>query len=298
MPRRSRQVMSGHTKEERKQERKKVGRLRNQIVTQGTEARYKDTFEEFMTFHSLQTGFTITSMVQFDELVGEYVEELWEMGSPKSQANYTLAAIQFYRPEVKGHLTWSWKLVKAWNQLGVPQRATPLSPPLLLGYCGVALKWGQQTFAELLLVGFSTFLRTGELLALRPIDVTLSRTTAILFIADSKGAKRNFLPLERVEVEDQLAIQALRSLMRRARPHQPFWEGPRPHFMALWHSVTAHLGLQDMGFKPYSLRRGGATSAYRGGVTLDALLTKGRWKNTSTARIYLDTGLPAPNRLD
>ena len=88
-----------------------------------------------------------------------------------------------------------------------------------------------------------------------------------------------------------------RSACKNTKPRQPFWAGSRQHFMSLWHSITSHLGLQEVGFKPYSLRRGGATSAYRSGVTLDALLTKARWKNTSTARIYLDRGLQALTQL-
>ena len=46
-------------------------------------------------------------------------------------------------------------------------------------------------------------------------------------------------------------------------------------------------------FKPYSLRRGGATSAYKNGCPLDTLVSKGRWQHLHTARIYLDTGLQA-----
>lgn len=293
MPKRTRQVMSAHTTEERRQERKKVGRLRHQIVSQGTEHRYKEAFAEFRDYHCLPVSFTMPTFEEFDDQVGEYIEDLWDRGAPKSLANYTLAAIQFYRPQAKGHLPWSWRLVKAWNQVEIPLRAAPMSAELLIAYCGVALRWGQACFAHLIQVGFSTFLRTGELLALHPHDVTMGDTGAVIFIKESKGAKQNFLPLERVEVEDRTALQALRFLLETTGPRQPLWPSSRDAFMRLWHAVTDHLGLRNQNFKPYSLRRGGATSAYRSGVTLDALLTKGRWRSTSTARIYLDSGLQA-----
>ena len=293
MPPRNRKVLAGVTAEERRRERKKVGKLRHQIVTQSTELRYKDTFREFRKYHNLRTDFTIEAPEDFDEMVGEYIEALWEGGAPKSQANYTLAAIQYHRPQTKSHLPWSWRLVKAWNQVEIPQRATPMSPQMLLGYCGVALRWGHPVFAGLLQVGFSTFLRTGELLALTPLDVTLGRDSAVIFINASKGTKRKLLPLERVEVEDATALRALRVLMRRTRGRETFWRGSRQEFLQLWHHVTQHLELQNLNLKPYSLPRGGATSAYRNGATLDALLTKGRWQSASTARIYLDTGLQA-----
>lgn len=60
--------------------------------------------------------------------------------------------------------------------------------------------------------------------------------------------------------------------------------------MQLWHSVVRELRLEGVNFVPYSLRRGGATTAYRNGETLDVLVTKGRWLHLSTARIYLDCG--------
>ena len=142
MPKRSRQVLTGHTKEERKNERSKVGRLRHQIISVTTEERYKDAFAEFRHSCGLSPHFTLPAFDEFDLLVGEYVEDLWEGGEVKSKANYTLAAIQHYRPQTKGHLPWSWRLVKAWNQVESPTRATPLSPELLLAYCGVALRWG------------------------------------------------------------------------------------------------------------------------------------------------------------
>ena len=44
-------------------------------------------------------------------------------------------------------------------------------------------------------------------------------------------------------------------------------------------------------YLPYSLRRGGATCAYRNGLSFDQLMAKGRWRNISTARGYLDQAL-------
>ena len=63
--------------------------------------------------------------------------------------------------------------------------------------------------------------------------------------------------------------------------------------MSLWHSLVDALKLQNCNFFPYSLRRGGASSAYRAGSSLDQLVTKGRWQHVATARVYLDTGLQA-----
>ncbi len=51
------------------------------------------------------------------------------------------------------------------------------------------------------------------------------------------------------------------------------------------------LGFTEYNFKPYSLRRGGATYDYRVGGRLEATIVRGRWQNAKTARIYITDGL-------
>ena len=47
------------------------------------------------------------------------------------------------------------------------------------------------------------------------------------------------------------------------------------------------LGLQHVGYKPYSLRRGGATTAFQETGNLGLVALTGRWQNQATARIYI-----------
>lgn len=125
------------TKQQRRDEREKVGKLRKLVVSQVTEDRYRSAFREFMHFHQLHDDFVIEPFNIFDEVVGEFMKFLWE-----SHANYSVSAIQFYRLQVKSRLPWSWKLVKAWSQVELPLRATSLSIRLLLAMVGTALRGG------------------------------------------------------------------------------------------------------------------------------------------------------------
>eukprot|EP00438_Fugacium_kawagutii_P008149 Skav203324 [mRNA] locus=scaffold284:204377:205240:- [translate_table: standard] len=232
-----------------------------------------------------------------DELASEYIEMLWETGETKSSANHCLAALQYFRPQPKQHLQWSWKLTKVWNQVEAPKRATPMPPPeVLVAFAGTALQWQQPTFAWLIVVGYSLFLRTGELLALKPSDVAASDNQAVVFISSSKGTQRNFLPLERLEVTEETPLQALRHLCKAHKSAGPFWTADRRKFMELWDSIVQQLELGGYNDKPYSLRRGAAATAYKNGVPLDLLLSKGRWHSLHTARIYFDIGLQAMAR--
>ena len=286
-------IAAGVSQEDRKRQRARIGKLRHQVISRKTEDRYQQCFNEFRMFHNFNLNFVLPLLPVFDDMVSEYIEHLWESGSPKSAANYVVAAIQFYRPETKHHLTWSWKLVKVWNQLEVPQRATPLTPELLMAFAGQAFKWQQWELGWLLVVGFTLFLRTGELLQIKAQDVVMGDRAGVLYLPPSKGGKRLFLPLERIEMAEQITFQAFRALLQKKQPGDLLWTGSRQRFMSLWHSLVDALHLQGCNFYPYSLRRGGASSAYRAGSSLDQLVTKGRWQHVTTARVYLDTGLQA-----
>ena len=51
------------------------------------------------------------------------------------------------------------------------------------------------------------------------------------------------------------------------------------------------LGLQRWEFRPYSLRRGGATFWFSKHGSLDTILLQGRWMATRTAKTYLNESL-------
>ena len=134
-----------NTKEERRTERQKIGKLTEQQVSQSTKGRYQEALKDLESFTKIPLSELLHSS-GVDEVLASYVEMLWEDGEPKVKANYTLAGIQFHRPSLKGQLRQSWRLLSLWNKLEEPRRATPLSPSLLLsfaGYCynGSGLGW-------------------------------------------------------------------------------------------------------------------------------------------------------------
>lgn len=137
------QVLNGASQLVRKQERQKVGSLSSFVVQDKTRERYKAAFQAFLQFHQLTQRFHLPEFDEFDNLVAEYIEFLWENGNPKSEASYALASIQFHRPQTKHRLPWSWKLVKTWHQVELPTRATPLTPNLLLSLAGQCFIWKQ-----------------------------------------------------------------------------------------------------------------------------------------------------------
>eukprot|EP00438_Fugacium_kawagutii_P004409 Skav228594 [mRNA] locus=scaffold1161:75892:85912:+ [translate_table: standard] len=165
---------------------------------------------------------------------------------------------------------------------------------MLFAFGGTMMEWQWPELAYLSVVGFCGLLRTGEMFHLRRKHVVLPHRKdqgAVLFLEDTKTSQRNHLLWEKVIIEEKVAIACLRRLCDRKRASDLLVSTSVVKYRDIWKQVVTHLGLSCLHYIPYSLRRGGATSNYRQGATLDQLVEKGRWKHIPTARLYLDQGL-------
>ena len=147
------------------------------------------------------------------------------------------------------------------------------------------------SFAVSLLVGFYAILRTGELLEIqkRHISFSVQSGVAVITLGFTKGGKRLGVS-ESVTLTHELAIRFLRRWMCLSHDTQKFSTSP-----ARWRSIFAdgikELKLSDFEFRPYSLRRGGATWYFSRYGSLDKVMVMGRWQAARTARLYLNESL-------
>ena len=89
------------------------------------------------------------------------------------------------------------------------------------------------------------------------------------------------------------------ALYRRALAARPagtaedfyIFAGSESQFYPLFQKGMEELGVSGMGFRPYSLRRGGATAFYRATCDMPATIERGRWATIRVARIYINDGL-------
>lgn len=164
----------------------------------------------------------------------------------------------------------------------------------------VALAWffirmGHIGGAFLILVAFDCFLRTGELLSLIIRDIRVDAgDTGVVMLAHTKTGQRH-AAFEASTFSDPL-VGRLYRVFRRMLPRDTHEDHyiflPKTHvFYALFKKGLAWLGLEDFGFQPYSLRRGGATAYFRATRNMEATLDRGRWSSVRVARIYLNDGL-------
>ena len=75
----------------------------------------------------------------------------------------------------------------------------------------------------------------------------------------------------------------------------PFLRRSPHQFRTVFNNLLAGLQLntptQTCGYKPYSIRRGGATSHFIACGSLDRVVVRGRWAQAKTARIYINSGM-------
>ena len=123
-----------------------------------------------------------------------------------------------------------------------------------------------------LLVAFYTMLRTGELLGLRSSHLLSesSRQQVLISLGLTKGGKRTGAA-ESVILGCEPIVRQVKHWKDIARSTTPLALSPGK-WRGLFNESLCALGLEDYGFRPYSLRRGGATFWFSKHQSLDRIL--------------------------
>ena len=131
------------------------------------------------------------------------------------------------------------------------------------------------------------------MLALRGSDILCSSKQLILSLKGTKSGQRNSAD-ETVAVDDQFSILILQTVLdilttRNALSHR-LWEFSNQSFKNHFESYMKRFHLTHLLFRPYSLRRGGATHLFQVSGSMELALVTGRWTN-KVARVYISDGL-------
>ena len=156
------------------------------------------------------------------------------------------------------------------------------------------LQEGRFIFGGLILLGFHCFLRTGEMLAIRPCDLLVNDRTGIVTIPKSKSGLRHNMK-ESIKIEDKKVLLVCQEMISLQRHHGlfkvPFWSQSGTCFRQTFYRCCREFHVEHLQFKCYSIRRGGATADYQSHGSMERTLLRGRWGSTSVARLYLQDGL-------
>jgi len=286
-------VLGRQSQVDRRRDRSALGPLRHQLIQPTTVKRYAAAFDAFYGYVDVMWGVLPTIYEELDRCLAEYIESLWEDGAPKGSASYVVAATEYFIPAARRRLMLSWRLVGAWGRLELPARAPPMTTLVMSALAGLFIHWGLEELGLMMIVNFYCMFRTGEPFQVRAADVVPNGhwTRAVIRLTDTKTSKRGSGLVEYVNIDDGDVLTALKAVVSRRAPGELVMPVPPAEFRRLFAAGLKALRLTDCGYKPYSMRRGGATWLFRSTGNMQLVLERGRWANTKTARMYLTDGL-------
>lgn len=205
-----------------------------------------------------------------------------------------LCGIHHFEPWTRKGLPQAWKVFSVWRKLESPNRAPPLTAQIIDAWIMYAISHCDLEFAAMLCLGFYGLLRTGELLQSRPCDLLLGPDTGVISLTDTKTGLLNAAK-ETVSITSFLAIETLHAAVamknQQGLHKVPIWSKSASSFRKVFAHHIKRFDLQSHEFRPYSLRRGGATALFQQTGSMEQALLKGRWNSSKVAKIYLADGL-------
>ena len=289
MPRK--RLLESALPQDRATQRQKLGSLRELTVQPATKRRYALATEAFFSFLRKANLSLPSQKSKLDHLLSDYIEYLWSTGAGRAQAADTLAGLQDLQPDLRHHLPEAWRLLKTWSINEIPARAPPFPDHVVHAMAGWAFFHGWYSFGVSIILGFYCMLRTGEILNIRSSNLMCGRNDkqVVVSLGLTKGGKRRGAA-ESVILGYEPAVLLVKRWKQVAQPVTPLVRSTA-QWRKLFNECLHALHVEDHQFRPYSLRRGGATFWFSRHQSLDRLLIQGRWASQKTARIYLNEGL-------
>ena len=115
-----------------------------------------------------------------------------------------------------------------------------------------------------------------------------------LQLPSSKSDVRNNVR-ESVSIHDVSTLETVKAMVELQTACQlvtlPCWTRSGSAFRSLFRRILLELEVEDLNFRPCSLRQGGATYEMQSHGLMEKTLIRGRWRNSNVARIYISDGL-------
>ena len=276
------------TRVDRANERASIGRLSVNRVNERTRQRYFLAAERFLAWIRTCGLPSAPSWEELEWQLTEYVEFLWEEGETKGLACDTLSGVSHFL-RTRRRFPGAWQLLTVWSRLGVPNRAPPLSAHMAMALAGWGLQRGRVDFAAAIVAGFHLSLRVAEILSPAQNLITIGSnyrggvSLPWTKISQQRGAR------EAISIDDPLVGWLITKALK-VSPHNKVLQMSGPAFRIMFNTGVAALGLSNVGYRPYSIRRGGATHDFLAHQDLQRSLLRGRWSQLRTAKIYVTDG--------
>ena len=275
----------------RRAQRARVGPLRGCLVRPATLEGYRRACRWFFVQMAVWKVAVASEVWEFDEQIGDAIEFAWETGLSRAHVGNLLSGLEHYVNALRGNLRGSWRLWRVWGEQEVPCRAPPLSLRAMMAICFYMWTWGYPEAALMTCVAYTIFLRTMEFVGMTASQVAVHPKLQLVHIQLplSKGAARS-RGVEGVLLEEPLLVRGLALLVQRKSPGDSLIGLNAAQYRVLFDKAVEAVSLSP-DFKPYSLRRGGASHHFRRFGNISLTMEIGRWSDLRTAKTYVNTAL-------
>lgn len=260
--------------------------LEDRGITERTRVRY------YLAVRKVLPLLEATSL-DYDDALTLWIEQQYDNGEPITGIGDALSGLHHFAPWLRQNLRRSWRMFRLWRKVEKPNQAPPLPESILLAFVGRCLELGDLDMAVALNLGYYGLLRTGEILNLCPDHIVIGKKDIVIRLGLTKTGLRRHQD-ENVVVTNQAVwhqVMTLLSIRKAAGSyHVPIILGGGPQFREQFAKLRKFFNLTQP-FRPYSLRRGGATADFRRFNSMERTLIKGRWGTSQAARQYIQEGL-------
>ena len=247
----------------RLQHRRQAGSLSSRLVTPRILTYYNNACKWFfLLLQSWQLSIS-EDVSALEENICDVIEFAWETGDHRGRIGNLLSGLEHHCTFLRGNLRSCWRLWRVWGNSEIPCRAPPLTVEATMGMAGYMWMWGFRSAAVLTCLGFHCFLRSMEFMCIQCKQFIVSSNGKRCHIAlpRTKGTSRHG-GVEGVNVEDPILVKLLRSFTAQRQPGDFILDLTPADYRAVFAAAVLAIGLPST-FKPYSLRRGGATWHFR-----------------------------------
>ena len=281
-------ILAGRfSRAERARRRAKID-LDDASLSDKTRVRYYSALRKLLPWVS-----KCSDLPAMDVALCNWIRRMWKSGEPLLTIGDGLSALHYFEPMTKRGIPHAWKLFSVWRRVEIPSRAPPLTWQIVKSFIAYELAHDHLEMAVVLGLAFHCLLRTGEFLALTLGDLQVGKSSGICSLRTTKSGRRNAAS-EMVSITDPVILLLLREFLdlKKGSPHHlSLWNSSAAIFRKRFNALCLIFGLQTFAFRPYSLRRGGATHLFQTTNSMEVALLRGRWESSRVARIYISDAL-------
>jgi integrase len=275
-------------------------RLWELTVQATTLKRYRRAYKHFLDWMD-ENGEDPISIPEYDEALAAFIQDLYDNGESLETAKCALLASAIYVPRAKGRLFSAQLNLKAWSKQQEVRQYPPVSWELAVAIAYDLCSTVGFHFAVATLLAFDSFLRVGELCAIKIADVGDADDPRLGHFGQVTIALRKTKTgvNQSVVVEDKQVVDLLRhhlSFRKRSCAaasatvaDASLFQFSADVFRKAFKASCSRLGLSPY-YVPHSLRHGGATHWFRSGKSIEHIMQRGRWRSRKSADRYIQSG--------